>query len=260
MILKLQYGNKTILNSARTGYVGYVPPAPEPVGPSIKYLTYLPITNDYSDSPVINDLNVTWSNSTNSACSVQTIAAGDINGVMPASYVGKTTLRTKGKPDGKLDLRSLDVFTVGFFIKAMVNIIGAGQVFECRLHTNNSNPMIHLDGGATRSYIESSTVTLNDATVDSSCVWRLNASKTNWNYIQYFIDRPNKLIEIYCNGTKAITISNCVNDLINSGSLTTGIDSIFRIYSDSSSYGNLNAAEVVVWDGKKIGVPSSPLS
>jgi len=26
MILKLQYGNKTILNSARTGYVGYVPP------------------------------------------------------------------------------------------------------------------------------------------------------------------------------------------------------------------------------------------
>lgn len=25
-MLKLQYGNKTIINSARTGYVGYVPP------------------------------------------------------------------------------------------------------------------------------------------------------------------------------------------------------------------------------------------
>lgn len=30
-MLKLQYGNKTILNSARTGYVGYEPVAPEPV-------------------------------------------------------------------------------------------------------------------------------------------------------------------------------------------------------------------------------------
>jgi hypothetical protein len=231
-----------------------------PVGPQLVYLSYLPKTSNYADNPTINTLGVTWSNMTNSACSTQTISSSNINGAMPSSYVNKKTLRTKGSPNGKLDLRSLDEFTVGFFVRALTSISGAGQFFEYRMHTSVSLGMIHFDGGNMKSYVQSSTVKLNNAVVDSTCVWRINnANKSNWCYIQYYVNRPNKLIEIYCNGTKAITISNCVTNLINSGNLNTGIDSIFKIYSDSSSYGNLNIAELAVWNGKHIGVPTAPL-
>lgn len=255
---KLMIGDRTILDNTRTGYVGYEPQSSN----VLKYLTYLPITSSYADSPVVNQLNVTWSNMTNSSCSTQTISSSEINGTMPSTYIGTTTLRTKGSPNGKLDLRSLSEFTLGFWIRAITSISGAGQFFECRLHQSMSMPLIHLDGSNVKSYIQSSTVTMySSTTVEGTCVWRINdASKNAWSYMQYYINRPDKVIEFYCNGTLVLAITNCVNDLIDSGSLDTGIDSIFRIYNDSSSYGNLNIAELAIYTGKKIGVPTQPIN
>ena len=53
-MLKLKYGNKTIINSARTGYVGFEPPAPEPVVIVPSDMDFIYFANSFDGSKIPN--------------------------------------------------------------------------------------------------------------------------------------------------------------------------------------------------------------
>lgn len=261
-MLKLKYGNKTILNSSRTGYVGFIPPEP-PANPYHYTSKLNSVVNGY-DVPTYTDLNSAW------ARPAYTTGSCTISGSCPSTYSGFNTLTfsRNTSESGLIDISGKDEFTVSFWCKANGSISGACQFCACRLHQSNAGWQVHYDRPFLADINNATITMLNGTTREGSYRnWFLGGSgyaiKTTWHYCQIYVNRTTKVIEWYIDGTCYLTFTNVPDTILTtnpSGYNKPGIDLYWMYRPDSSSYGNQMIMDFVIFRGKHIGVPSSPLS
>lgn len=140
MMLKLQYGNKTILNSARTGYVGYEPPAPEPVVIVPSDMDFIYFASSFDGSKIPN--------------SAPNSTFGDYlkQGTLTLNGSGASAYLTNGLSDSNYlykDLTTTELNnikavnnTYTFFIRVMQEQQGLGGIMSTRI--NESNTYIYM--------------------------------------------------------------------------------------------------------------------
>lgn len=134
MMLKLQYGNKTIINNARTGYVGYVPTGPSIIVPSDMDFIYF--AKDFDGSKIPN--------------SAPNSSFGDYlkQGTLTLNGSGSTAYLSNGLSDSNYlykDLTNTELNnikaisnTYTFFIRVMQDQQGLGGIVSTRINENNT--------------------------------------------------------------------------------------------------------------------------
>jgi hypothetical protein len=140
MMLKLQYGNKTILNSARTGYVGFVPPAPEPVVIVPSDMDFIYFANSFDGSKIPNSApNSTFGDYLKQGTLTLNgsgAAAYLSNGLSDSNYLYKDLTTT--------ELNNIKAVnnTYTFFIRVMQDQSALGGIVSTRI--NESNTYIYM--------------------------------------------------------------------------------------------------------------------
>lgn len=236
-----------------------VGPEPEPPGPQLVYLSYL--NTGSTDVPIINELGSAWNLS--SRVQMSTIGSSP-GGSMPSTYNGKSfgTFQ-RGGVTGILPVQNLRKFTISAFLK-WNSTRGAGEVFGYRFHTAFQFLIIYLADAT--SYIDfnfgltkaDNLTFYNYANSQGNNGCDIDTSLTNrniWSYCQIYIDRDQNMAEYWINGQHIID----VHDKADLFSGAQNFDTILRYYPDSDG-ANVALCELAIWDGKKIGVPTEPLS
>lgn len=221
------------------------------------------VVNGY-DVPTYSDLNSPW------ARNAYTTGTCTVNGTCPSTYNGFNTLTfgTGIGDSGIIDMSGKNEFTVSFWTRANGRISGACQFCACRLHQSNAGWMVHYDRPFMSDINNATATCLNNTVREGSYRnWYLGGQnysiKNEWHYCQIYVNRSDRVIEWYIDGTCYLIFTNVPDTILvtnPSGYDKPGIDNYWMFRPDSTRYGNQMIMDLVIFTGKHIGIPTGPIA